>query len=97
MNQTTVELAVAEAILGKDAEEFLESELGRYLAGRAKQEADAATAELKRCNPKDAEAIARLQGVIERYESFDEWLKELIVSGRVAKNNLEIIRNEQEI
>ena len=97
MNESTVELAVAEAILGKDAEEFLASELGRYLMGRAKQETEAATAQLKTCNPRDPDTISRLQGVIERYETFDVWLKELIVSGRVAKDNLEILRDEQEI
>lgn len=87
---------MAEAILGKDAEEFIASDLGRYVMGRAKQQADDATEALKEHDPFDSKGIAKLQLSIKQAEGFGDWIKELIVAGRVAKDNLEIIRNEQE-
>jgi len=96
LNETTIQLAVAEAILGKDAEEFVSSELGRYVMGRARQQAEDAMEALKKHDPCDYRGIEKLQLKIMQAEGFGDWIKELIVAGRVAKDNLEIIRNEQE-
>lgn len=83
------ELLLAEAILGKDAQEFLDSDLGRYIAGRADQEAQEAAAKLKRIDPKDTEGIRALQNEIWRAEHLMIWLTELINGGNQAIQQLD--------
>ena len=79
----------AEAILGKDAEEFVESELGRFIIGRAEQEIEDAVNELKKCYPWRTRKIRELQNRIWRAESVQNWLAELVVRGRQALNQLD--------
>jgi hypothetical protein len=79
----------AEAILGKDAEEFIASDLGRYIIGRAEQEAADALDELKRCHPWRTRRIRELQNKVWRAESVQGWLAELVVRGRQAVQQLE--------
>lgn len=80
---------VAEAILGKDAEEFLNTELGRYLIGRAEQEASEATQQLKDVWSWRSKKIQELQNKIWRAESVQSWLADLIISGRQAMETLD--------
>lgn len=86
---TDKDTLLAQAVLGRDAEEFLKSELGIYLLGAAKQEAEDATVRLKTADASDAKLIQRLQSEIWRAESFETWLRELVVSGRSAESALE--------
>lgn len=79
----------AEAVLGKDAEEFLSSDIGRFLIGRAEQEASEAMELLKKCYPWRRRRIAQLQSEIWRAESIQSWLGELIIRGRQALSQLE--------
>ena len=79
----------AEAMIGRDAEDFLKSDVGRYLIGRATQEADEAMAELKRCFPWRRRRITELQNRIYRAESIQGWIGELIIQGRQAMAHLE--------
>jgi hypothetical protein len=83
------DLLVAEVVLGRDAQDFLGSELGRYLLGRAQQEADEAMDQLKRINPWRRIKILQLQSKIQRNESIRSWLREIISSGRSAESALE--------
>lgn len=80
---------VAEAILGKDAEEFLNTELGRYLVGRAELEANEATEQLKRVHPWRRRKITELQNKIWIAESFQGWLLEMVIAGKQAMTALE--------
>lgn len=80
---------IAEAVLGRDAEEFLTSDLGRYLVGRAQIEADEAMAKLKKVSPTASQEIISLQHQIWRAEQFATWLQELIANGRAAEQTLE--------
>jgi hypothetical protein len=79
----------AEAVLGQDAEEFIASELGRFIVGRAEQEVAEAMEQLKTCHPWRTRKIKDLQNQIWRAESVQNWLAELVVRGRQALSQLE--------
>lgn len=79
----------AEAIMGKDAEEFINSEIGQYLVGCAEQEIAEATEQLKRVHPWRTRRIRELQNQVWRAESVQSWLAELVVRGRQALQSLE--------
>lgn len=83
------DLLLAEAVLGRDAEEFLSSELGRYLVGRAQMEGEEATEKLKRIAPWRRRRITELQAQVWRAESFRDWLAEMVTAGRAAESALE--------
>lgn len=80
---------IAEAILGRDVEDFLNSEVGKYLVGCAEQEANEAMNELKKIATWRKRRIAELQNKIWRAESFQRWLGELIIGGRQAIQQLD--------
>lgn len=85
----TPEENLAEAVLGRDAEEFVKSELGQTLIGMARQEAAEATEKLASVLPWRARRIRELQNEIWRARMFETWLAELIERGRQAKFQLE--------
>ena len=79
----------AEGILGADAHDFFNSELGRYVLARSKEEADLATEELKEINPFESEIVADLQTRIKIAESAVKWLNDMLISGKQAIQILE--------
>lgn len=79
----------AEAILGRDAEEFLNTELGKYLIGRARREKQEAQEKLNTTSPWRRRRIQDLQNEIWRAESFEAWLAEIIMDGRNAEKVLD--------
>jgi hypothetical protein len=81
--------AFAEAAMGRDALDFLKTDLGRYLVGCAKQEAEDATHELKTVWPWRKRRITELQNRIWRAESFSGWLADLILQGKAAEMQLD--------
>lgn len=83
------EVLWAEAVLGKDAEEFLKSELGRYLTGRAEQEEDEAIEQLAKVSSWRRRRIQELQNQLWRARSVRQWLAELVQAGRQAEAMLE--------
>ena len=84
----------AEAALGRDAQEFFASDIGRYLVGCAQQEYSAAMAKLKRVAWWRRRRIRQLQNEAWRAEQFMVWLRDLIVQGKAAESALEQ-RDEQ--
>lgn len=80
---------VAEAILGRDAEDFLNSELGQYLIGRIEQEITDAQEKLERVSPWRKRRIQELQNEIWRARSLSAWLAEIVIAGQQAIQNLE--------
>jgi hypothetical protein len=80
---------MAEAILGRDAEEFLASELGRYLIGRADQEIEEAQDALAKVSPWRRNRIRDLQAQIWRAKSVKGWLAELVTNGKAAEAALD--------
>ena len=79
----------AEAMVGRDAEEFIESSIGRYLIGCAEQEAQDALEQLKRVYPWRRRKITELQNKIWRAESIQSWLAELVIKGKQAIQQLD--------
>jgi len=80
---------LAEAILGKDAEEFLVSDIGRYLVARAEEEERDALDALSRVSSWRRGRIVDLQMKVWRAQSFKGWLGEMIVVGQQALQQLE--------
>lgn len=87
---------LGEAMMGKDAEEFIKSDLGRYLIGRARQEAALAIGDLKRCSPWRRRRIRELQNRIDWAESFEGWLRELVATGQTALKSFDRLTAEAE-
>lgn len=79
----------AEAMIGRDAEDFIQSDIGRYIVGCAEQEAQEAMDQLKRVYPWRRRKITELQNKIWRAESIQSWIAELIIKGKQATQQLE--------
>ena len=80
---------IAEAVLGKDAEEFLTGQIGRYILGRCDEEIADAHRLLAHVSPWRRDRIRQLQTQVWRAQSMKDWLAELIVNGRQATALLE--------
>jgi hypothetical protein len=74
----------AQVLLGDEADKFFESDLGRYILGRAQQEAQEAMNELKDVEPTEPAAVMRLQNRVKIAEAVPMYLNELIIEGRQA-------------
>ncbi len=85
----TPDVLMAEAILGQDAQEFINTELGQFLVRRADQEKKDALEQLARVSPQKKNRIRDLQAQVWRAESFLVWIAELITSGKQAEGVLE--------
>ena len=79
----------AEAALGRDAEEFLASDVGRYLLGRAQQEIEYAQEKLSIVSPWRRNRIRQLQNEIWRAQSVRGWLVEIVGAGKQAESILD--------
>ena len=75
----------AEADLGREAQEFMATSMGRYLLGCAQQEYRDAHMKLKRTSFWRFRRIQQLQNEMWRAENFMVWIRDLIVQGRVAE------------
>ena len=80
---------MAEAVLGRDADEFLSSELGRFIVGRCDQEIQEAQALLSEVSPWRRNRIRQLQNQVWRARSMKAWLVELVNAGRMAEAALD--------
>lgn len=84
-----LDLLMAEAVLGRDAEEFLNTELGRYMLGCCEQEIDEAQDQLSRVHPWRKRRIQELQNKVWRARSVKGWLAEIISNGKAAEAAIE--------
>jgi hypothetical protein len=80
---------LAEGVLGKDAEEWLSTELGRTVLGMAEAESKEALEQLKTVQPWRWLKIRELQNTVWRAESFQTYLADLITRGRQAIQTME--------
>lgn len=85
---------MAEAILGRDAEEFARSELGQFILKRCDLEIQDAQDELSRVFSWRRKRIQELQNKVWRARSMKTWLGELISNGRSAEAALDEIERE---
>lgn len=79
----------AEAALGRDAMEFVTSDLGKYMIGCAKQDAEDAHQKLKDTLPWRWRRIQKLQNDIRCSEQFVLYIRDLIIRGKSAEVALE--------
>jgi hypothetical protein len=86
---TDEQTLIAEAVLGRDAQEFLASEIGRYLLGRAQMDEREAMEALVSVKWWRRRRIIELQSRIYRARSVRSWLAEIITDGRQAESVLE--------
>jgi len=86
----------AEAILGKDADDFFRSDIGKYVLAESEQRVKSATQELIIATADDPERIRNLQQEIHCAEGAVKWLNEMILAGKQAMQQLENIEDEEE-
>lgn len=77
------------AVFGRLVEDFLGSDVGRYLVAKAEAEAEEATDLLKKVWPWRTRRIQQLQNRIAVAESIQQWLGDAIVEGHNAMNLIE--------
>ena len=82
-------LLLAESMLGEDAMEFMTSDLGRYLVGRANQDRADAYFALSKTAWWRKRKIVALQQKIEMTETLLTYFKEVILTGRSALAELD--------
>lgn len=91
MSDLSTQTLLAEGMLGADAEEFLNTDLGRYMLARADEEEREALEALAKIRPwlTSRRRIAELQAKLWRARSFRGWLSEMIIGGRQAIQQLD--------
>src|SRR5450759_2410929 len=81
-------LLLAHVDIGLQVKQFLASDVGRYLIGRAAEESDEAMAELKKVEPTNGKLIRELQNKIWRADTFAQWLTDSKLDGEHAEETL---------
>jgi hypothetical protein len=83
------ELLIAEARLGLQTKEFLSSQVGRYILGRADKAKQEAFDSWTRANPEDIETIRELQFRARLPSLVITWLEEAINQAQHAEESLQ--------
>ena len=86
---------LAEVHLGEDAAQFIKSDLGRYMVGRANEDIQLAMEQLKTCSWWRGNRIKYLQNKIKVAENTKMWLVECLNAGQMALQTLESQQQEQ--
>ncbi len=84
-----IEALMEYATLGEQVKSFMQSDVGKFLLARAKQEYDAGIDALKSVKPTDVAGLLIAQNNVRRAESIRGWLEEAIVTGLKALDVLE--------
>lgn len=85
----TSRVLYSEAVLGRDAEEFIRSELGQAMAGMAQQDYAEAVLTLSEVGWWRKARVRQLQQKAANAKAFLAYLEELILRGRQAQSALE--------
>jgi hypothetical protein len=80
---------VRSAVLGRQVEDFLESDIGKYLVQRAEEEGLEALEELKRVSWWRHNRIKWLQNRVWTTDNFQKWLGQAYSEGLMALQNIE--------
>lgn len=86
----------ATAILGKQIESFLGSDIGKYLHARAVRVYNAAVEEFKRVDASNANEVRRIQSDMWKSEAFIGWLEQGIQEGLTSLGILEGMDDDTE-
>ena len=90
MNQPSeTEILLDVAVLGERVDQFLKSDIGRYLLEQADAEEQAGLQQLRVVNCNDAEAVCLAQNMVWRGETMKAWLKDAVSAGLKARMILE--------
>jgi hypothetical protein len=84
------DVTMAEARFGIEVEQFLSSDIGRYMVGRAENEEHEALQALAQVDPIDAKKVERLQNQVWRARSIQQWLAQAVQAGLMAQHQIEI-------
>lgn len=79
---------ISQIDFGMEVEAFMGSKVGKYLIGRAEQEVEEATVQLKNADPENPKLIRTLQNKIKCAESIQYWMAEAIQTGELAQIHL---------
>lgn len=86
MNPQSLDLLIAEAELGEEARQFLESNIGKTVVGMAEQDVDLARIRLGEVDPDDKKLITALQNEIKLGIRFKQYVIQLFNEGEQAKS-----------
>lgn len=75
-------------IVGMEAEDFVNSQLGQKVIELARREVDAAALEMREVDLKDDKKLRDIQNRIWRATQFEGWLEEIITEGKEAFKQL---------
>ena len=70
---------------GLDVQQFMGSNIGRYLQARANADIEEALEALKTVDPEDPKAIRKLQNAVAVASSVLEWLGQAVTEGEQAE------------
>jgi len=87
LNETEILLDVA--VLGERVDQFLKSDIGRYLLEQAEAEEQAGLQQLRVVNCNNEEAVRMAQNRVWRGEQMKSWLKDAVSAGLKARMILE--------
>lgn len=82
-------LLIRRAMFGEMVQEFMSSDIGKYLLIRAEDEVQKGMLKLKTCDPENSGLIREYQGKIEIAESIPKWLDEAVTDGLTALRIIE--------
>ena len=80
---------IAEGVIGRDAEDFMRTELAQVMVGIAEKEKQGAIDRLLRSDPSNVTQQIQIRAEIEQHEQFPAYLRSLYMRGRQAINELE--------
>lgn len=83
------EVMIRRAVFGKQVEEFVSSEIGRYLLARAAEQRENAQLDFLKVQCDNATAVREIQNRILVADSVVGWLKDAIGDGLQALNILD--------
>ena len=80
--------------IGLECQEFLNSDLGKFIKNRAIEQQDAAMTSLMNAEPEDVKAIRKFQNEYELAAQLFVWLDDAIRAATIAAEAIEVEHNE---
>ena len=94
--QAQLEALYESAVLGKQIENFLAGDVGKYLHARATRVYNKAVDEFKKVGPTDVAEIMRIQSDMWKAEAFMGWLSQGIQEGLTSLGILQGLEDDPE-
>jgi hypothetical protein len=87
---------IRSAMLGKQIEAFLSSDVGKYLQARTSRVYNAAIEDFKRVDPSDLNKVRQIQADLWKAEAFMGWLSQGVQEGLTSLKILQGIEDDPE-